>query len=163
MRYIFAISALLFMLSLMLPSLRLELDCGDLNVSASVDDEIYAEARNADADFRGWELLAFGGFSLLFLNLGAVGWLANFFYFGFMIVGMTKGFAAARQWLGAATVLCLAALPMMMIAPLPADEGVVCVFLIAEINPGFWFWTAAILIPWYLQFRRSSSCLRKQW
>lgn len=92
----------------------------------------------------GLKLLLVGGFGVLFVQLGAVGWLANALYFLVVALWLTKEESPIKWLVLASLIVAASSLPLTNLFPIAADEGIVCYFSAIRPEVGYWLWLAAI-------------------
>lgn len=93
--------------------------------------------------YTGFSILLTGGFGLIALQFGCLGWLANPLYF----IGLISAFKGKfkRNWLPILSLfIAILSISIAESAPIAADEGVVCRFSALTIKLGYWLWLGAI-------------------
>ncbi|NJO09839.1 MAG: hypothetical protein HC873_09480 [Leptolyngbyaceae cyanobacterium SL_1_1] len=132
------------MLCLFQPAVEFEKVCGFSARVAGLGNEPLGDLEV----MRGAEILLLGGFGVLFMQAGAVGWLANPLYFAALLLAFITRSLKAKivVELCAVTALGIAIISLSQTNqfPLLADEGGVCRLSAIQPKPGHWLWMSAI-------------------
>ena len=102
----------------------------------------------------GLELLLNGFFGVVFMQLGAVGWLANPLFIIFLFGAYRpKEMQRNKRISTGALLLVLSSLLLTNIFPLLGDEGGVCYLSANSPKLGYWLWLGAAALMAYISWK----------
>lgn len=139
------VSIAIFVMSLTQPAVSFEKICKDSNTRKVEIAGLYKQPLGVIDEMSGIEILALGGFGVLFAQIGAIGWLANPLYF-YLLFQILKGKPARNLLMIICLVLGIISLPITNMTPFLADEGGACYFSASRPELGFWLWLFSMVL-----------------
>ncbi|MCP2729533.1 hypothetical protein [Limnofasciculus baicalensis] len=151
------LSLILYISCLASPAILFEKICGGSNSKDFVAG-LWNVPNGATESSWGIALLLLGAIGVIFIQYGAMGWLANPFYFLALITSITSfrnNLIFARIFIVGAIGFALSSLHLTNWFPLLADEGGVCYLSAIQPLLGYWLWLSAMgLLAIHIGFRK---------
>ena len=137
------LSLLLYLSCLASPAILFEKVCGGSN-SKDYIAGLWNPPNGATETSWGIALLLIGAFGVLFIQYGAMGWLANPLYALTLFALFLNNLTLARIFIVGAIGFALISLHLTNWFPLLADEGGVCYSSAIQPLIGHWLWLSAM-------------------
>ena len=129
-------------LSLLLYGIAMALPCLLFKI-VPIDPLIVPNPQNYNYTMRGFELTFFGIFGLMFLQITALGWLANPIYWISCFFFTYRKYKISAIMGTTAVAIGFSGTLLGFQYKLPSSEGLPPNALISSFLPGFWVWLAA--------------------